>query len=421
MKTHVKRELTFRSVWDSAFLEASSSLKLQFQPAATTTKPPLSSTTPGKTPNSGGAMMDISLIQSPSEAVLLSHILTNRENNTTKHEAKRLEARGPLIIPLKSYYQPERKTTSNLPPPPTMVPVRREVLSPPTLPEPLSATMTPSVETDSVARTTPDPSKEVMFTPTPPPPYESPLLVANGYPSPTVHAAPVASNSHPSSVPPNMENEPSPDTSTPKRKEMSPQRMEHPTSPSTEKELTWTSTPKREEGPYQCTEDKTPTGTKSHMKDINSTPFTPSKVKKLSRKNKEKKGSARILSNVLGTVYKNVAPAVAHSSYAIGSTVVTKIAPAVASSSYKIGSAVTNKIAEKIVGNSSHDFRKANELKLHLLKELSEAKAALDIDNTAKEHLQGSNLELFRENVSLRAEFEQKLQMTRIEQVSGNS
>jgi hypothetical protein len=193
-----------------------------------------------------------------------------------------------------------------------------------------------------------------------------------------------------------MENEPSPYSSTPKRKEMSPQRMEHPTTPSTEKEGT-------------------------HNKDINSTPFTPSKVKKLSRKYKEKKSSARILSNVLGTVYKNVAPAVAHSSYAIGSTVVTKIAPAVASSSYKIGSAVTNKIAERIVGNSSQDFRKANELKLHLLKELSDAKAALDNDITAKQHLEGSNLELFRENVSLRAEFEQKLQMTRIEQVSGNS
>ena len=55
-----------------------------------------------------------------------------------------------------------------------------------------------------------------------------------------------------------------------------------------------------------------------------------------------------MVSRILCTVFNHVAPTVASSSYAIGSTVATKIAPAVASSSYAIGSATTIKIGEAI-------------------------------------------------------------------------
>lgn len=125
-----------------------------------------------------------------------------------------------------------------------------------------------------------------------------------------------------------------------------------------------------------------------------------------------------MLSRVLRTVYNNVAPVVASSTYAVGSTVATKIAPAVVSTSVTIGSKITNKLGEVIVGNSSGDFQEVNELKLQLLQELSHAKVALDIHDEDKQRLEQDNAKLFTENLSLRAEFEQKLQIAQVQRVS---
>jgi hypothetical protein len=150
-----------------------------------------------------------------------------------------------------------------------------------------------------------------------------------------------------------------------------------------------------------------------------STPFSPSNVKKLSKSRKKRDSPApRVLSRLLGSVYNSIAPAVVNSSYSIGSTVATTIVPAVASSSYVIGSAVTSKIGETIVGNSSLEFRKANEMKFELLDELSKAKAALDVQDIDKAELKHKMEALFRENLSLHAEFEQRAQSARIQQVS---
>jgi hypothetical protein len=125
-----------------------------------------------------------------------------------------------------------------------------------------------------------------------------------------------------------------------------------------------------------------------------------------------------MLSRALITAYKNVAPVVASSTYAVGSTVFTKIAPAVASTSVAIGTKVTNKLGEAIVGNSSSDFQKVNELRLQLLQELNHAKVALDIHDTDKQRFEQDSAKLFAENSSLRAEFEQKLHIAQIQRVS---
>jgi hypothetical protein len=148
------------------------------------------------------------------------------------------------------------------------------------------------------------------------------------------------------------------------------------------------------------------------------TPFSPSNVKKLSAKYQEEQGGPRMLSKVFMAVYKNVAPVVASSTYAVGSAVATKIVPAVASTSVAIGTKVTNKLGQVIVGNSSVDFQKANEMKLQLLQELGDAKLALDTYDSDKQHFEQDNAKLFAENLSLRAEFEQKLHIAQVQRVS---
>jgi hypothetical protein len=460
-KTHAKRELIFHSVWDSSFLETQSSLKLQFQ---STNKPPLKNSPPRKeeglasstkqvpmsTPSAENASaeksltpfsqaeafflrepatplpppifgskkplpikpnhnemdstMAFSLIKSPSEVVLLSHVLTNLEQRPNKREEKRVESNGPIIIPL-TYMR-----ASPVPPPSTFLPVRREMSRPPLSAPPSSGTPLNSTLNDSTGNS-PEQSKFVVFTPSPPASGGNALLATDGSTSPTIIDSPVAPHS-------------------PLRLTSilgSPTAVHERNSTPDSKQSTDSSTPvtkAKEDAPLSTPQEReklilrTPAKFIAPSDRMQTTPFSPSNVKKLSRKNQVEKRGPRMVSRILGTVYNNVAPAVAISSYAIGSAVASKIAPAVASSSYAIGSAVTTKIGEAIVGNSSLDFQKANNLKLQLLQELSHAKASLDIQDISKQELERNMNELFRENLSLRAEFEQKLQVTRVEHVS---
>ena len=153
---------------------------------------------------------------------------------------------------------------------------------------------------------------------------------------------------------------------------------------------------------------------------VNSSPFSPSGVKKLTTAVKSGKKQPQMLSRVLNKVYKDVAPAVVSSSYAVGSTVAKSIVPAVASSSYSLGSAMTTKIGEAIIGHSADELHKANELKFQLLQELSHAKAALDVQDNERSDLEHSISELFRENVSMREALEKMKGEMETRQVSTN-
>ena len=139
---------------------------------------------------------------------------------------------------------------------------------------------------------------------------------------------------------------------------------------------------------------------------LDGSPFSPSSVKKLTSATKNGRRRPQTLLRVLNTVYENVAPAVVSSSYAVGSTVAKNIVPNMAYSSYSLGSAVTTRIGEAIVGNSTDEFQKANELKFQLLQELSHAKAALDVHDNERSDLEHSIAELFRENMNLREALE---------------
>jgi hypothetical protein len=477
-KSHAVRKLTFRSAWDPAFLDTQSSLKLHFQP---TTKPPLKhpmpangtetglgstkksplsitipkvenistasckkypsiSKTTSKTDNvtsdddltplsqaeasflrepptplpppsltmlgakkptpfetKRGQMIDISLIQSPSEIALLSQTLTplGYENNYKS------DTKGPVIIPLKSSKFYQYGTTVLSPPPLTYSALRESILAP-------SASSETPVEVfkavgNSKEGTLDQRKQEASSSPHPESDEET-LPSTNGQAITIVTEAAIVtytSPDRPGSPPASLLNQ---SNVAPVAKISILGEGREGTSPATTS--------------GQVSSLSTPAKIVVPSDQMKSAPFSPSNVKKLSSKRQEEKMKPRLLLRVLGSVYNNVGPAVAHSSFAIGSTVANRIVPAVASGSYIIGSAVTTKIGERIVGNSSKDFEKANDLKMQLLRELGYAKAALGVRDTTKQQLEQNMDTLFKENLSIRAEFEQKIQIARVENVS---
>jgi hypothetical protein len=138
---------------------------------------------------------------------------------------------------------------------------------------------------------------------------------------------------------------------------------------------------------------------------LESSQFSPSKVKTLTHEQQKAgvTGGPRLLSRVFSSVYRNVGPAVATSTYVVGSAVVNKVVPTVASSSYALGSALTSKLGELMVGNSSDEFQKESAIKLQLLQELSQAKVALDIQGVERTKLEQVVGELLQDNNFLRA------------------
>jgi hypothetical protein len=427
-KSDLSRVIAFRSVWDTTFLETQTNLKFQPFAKPPLIKSPLSKSTPTRsypmtnpsplfsTPESSlpvpsqkpqsqaesqiapdkstppaslvtaikkdtpvGTVeppMDTDMVKSPSGLILLSAMLPKPENVTKAYS-------GPMIVPIKESQDPSLQAES----------LRA-----------MSLASVDSTSQCSIKQTTQQN-------------YSISLSAGDVYDAYVLHRPvqdyPIAATKDPQpQFSGTSENAPNCNSATQGAKHHS---------------LSTSDVQMLSESPRESTETikqyeepafSSPTKTTAHNDVMSLTPFSPSNVKKLSKSKKETDPSGpRVFSRVLGSVYNNVAPALVNS-YAIGSTVATTIVPAMASSSYVIGSAVTSKIGETIVGNSSREFRKANELKLELLNELSQAKAALDIQDTDKAGLKQSMEALFRENVSLRAEFEQRLQGARIQQVS---
>ena len=558
-KTHMRRELTVRSVWDPSFLETQSSLKLHLptasassssssssssSPSSTTETPgKLEETAPLNLPPSGGSLsrqvseddkthstsntyqstpnhqnrqlssssemnpfqhfetaatsapgtpnratptmegirnqsspilpqssssahvqdigMDISMIHSPSEVVLLSQAW--KTPGVIRVEAKKGHSNGPLIIPL---YQVGQYQLPPIPPPPPPMPNRSRIsegnrsndtsqyCTPPS-----TGPFTP--QTAEVERPSNRPYNEQfslhrhqqMDTPssivvTPPQLAASPLSTIHSS-GPISQVSPLPPNLSvldkimsdacgdcvPTPTPPRMDAQtffaigttpalcsPRPPAfSTPRQFQTSAQFE----SMSKKEATQWPVTPT----------NKSVSGSPTSPPALSAqTPFTPSNVKKIYSQHGKDPSKPRMLSRILTNVYNNLAPTVASSSYAIGTTVANKIAPTIAASSYAIGSTVATKIVpalastsiaigakvstkvgEAIIGNSTEDFNRMHQLKLELLKELSQARMALDVHDTERQRLEETNARLFRENLSLRAEFEQKLKISQVE------
>ena len=431
MRTHAVRVLTFRSVWDTSFLETQSSLKLQTTLTADTfdakddnkhtsksdftenlssensVSPscvtPLSKgetlfiqepITPLPTPifyeNDPSAEkllveIDTDLIRSPSESVLLAHSVEASE----KCPETTINSSHSVITPL------DATQTASEPTPFTFPAAKLQFLSPPPLPLP-SAAMPTNRTLNSSTKSSGVLNKAITLPPPPPPP-PPPKRIQNNFQG--QDGSPALPRNEPHTAPMLPREEESDVTKT-KRKTMTEtdkSRSVDTSAQSPSKNETSTGSIGMQ-APILSTPLQPTTSAQPEPK----TPFSPSNVKNLSRTQCEDKEGDRFVSRVLGTV--------ASSSYAIGS--------AVATSSYAIGSAVTTKIGEKIIGNSPQDFKKAHEAKLQLLRELSHAKAALDLQSISKHDLERNMSEVFRENVSLRAQFEHKLRMARIEYVS---
>lgn len=452
-RTESPRELTFKSPWDLTFLETQTSLKLQFH--NTPSKPPLRATFPVATkttkhdtpvkfppvhspyaaanptseemtpppqpgakfkvdpatpsvpttwankspdPTSGIDTMnasnvrplDINLIHSPSEMVLLS-----TTPGLPRQQSQKRKTDGPLIIPLKSNYTGHGQEASPLLPPPITASIDRKVVSSPTL---ISTGASSGALEYSKPSHFPD-LPQGTYSPNQSFDPEQPKII------------PVHKTTLPQSA---MSSNASEYFSSPRPKHTGHQQVSQDVIRKHDK-ASQSFVQRKCDSSAARSPDSTTVRAKTQTEE---TPFSPSNVRKLAQRYREEKVAPRLLARVFGSVFDNVAPAVASSSYAIGSTVATKIVPAVASSSYAIGSAVTTKIGEAIVGNSSDDFQKANKLKLELLKELSQAKADLDIGDSSKQELKRNMDRLFQENVSLRAEFEQKLQVSNVKHVS---
>ena len=438
-KSHATRELVFRPVWDASFLETQSSLKLQFQ-STSQTPPRNSPSRNAKTPNEVAmstpvrentstakkltpfheesetpllprtfgrkevsstkrnsneirSTLDLNLIHSPSEAVLLSHSFWLDSQPPSEEQERRVEdAHGPTIIPLKSTQE------SPVSPSSTFIPVTREKPGP-LLPGPFSpGTPINHTPNDSIGN-----SSRSAFTSSSPISNEKVLSESNDSSKTSGNVSLVARN-QPSGLTSDVE---SPTGLCNQRNdpESWSQSLNNLICPETEMNMVLTTPTKTLPQSVRSDASKT-------------TPFSPSKVKELSSTNDEGNWKPKMVSRVFGSLYKTVVPTVASSSYAIGSTVAKKIAPAVASTSYAVGSKVTTKIGEAIVGNSSHDFQEAKKMKLQLLKELSLAKAALDSQDVTKQELEKNMNELFRENVSLRTKFEQEQIRAKVEHVS---
>eukprot|EP00980_Cylindrotheca_fusiformis_P014770 scaffold4026_cov117-Cylindrotheca_fusiformis.AAC.5 len=146
--------------------------------------------------------------------------------------------------------------------------------------------------------------------------------------------------------------------------------------------------------------------------------FSPSGIKSLAkRKSLKEARNHAIVSRVFGMVYNSIAPIAASSSNAatsFRSVVSHSVAPMTASLS-----ALDSKVGYLVAGD--YDGRVENstgELKLQVLQELNCAKLAMDVHDVATEELERNMNELAHEKVFLRADFEKKLDDARLQHVS---
>lgn len=138
--------------------------------------------------------------------------------------------------------------------------------------------------------------------------------------------------------------------------------------------------------------------------------FSPSRVKALAASppapTQASATDTKPISKVLNTVYNSVAPT----------------AGVVASSSYNITSsltsAVSTKLGEVLVGHSSNEFNQAVEVKMQLLKELSQAKVCLDAEVQERERLKEAITEIEDSNQVQKDNLETQLQMLHERKVS---
>jgi hypothetical protein len=386
--TYVTRTLTFRSVWESTFLDSQSKLNhLRIQPMnsasakngdrpstpnannltcfkkqtiSSTAEPPrLPTMLPPPFPVTGTSilpaprrartrhtLMDITLIQSPSQIALLSHVLTQSKKSMPRRRQEKDESDGPMIFHLGNGREAQTKSTTSCPPSPPktfkIAPLDQDFSSPRTLNYGITADQVDGVHESDPSRSSP---------------------------------------------------------STPTRSNTVSLREANVTDPSyAEEDSSIVSTPAKLSDSFE-----------------HSQLFSPSGVKKLSETRPiEETGHHAMLSRVFGAVYNSIAPVVANSSCAVGSVrsaVSNTIAP-VASSSYA-------KIGEVIAGNSaSQDFTNTNALKSRVLQELSCAKIAMDVQDITKEEIERSMDELAHEKALLQADFEAKLDAARLQHVS---
>ena len=141
--------------------------------------------------------------------------------------------------------------------------------------------------------------------------------------------------------------------------------------------------------------------------------FSPSSVKKISLQGQAENLGQTTLSRVFETMYRSVGPAVTSSSSAIGFVVANKIAPV-----SSLGTKVANKIEEAISTRSFQDVEKVSQLKSKLLQELNSTKIAINAQDIVRKGFMQNMDDLAPENVSLRAEFQEKLYAAKIQHVS---
>jgi hypothetical protein len=395
--TCVTRTLTFRSVWEAPFLDSQSKLNhLRLQPMnsasgknkdrpstpnannfscfkkqtiSSTAEPPrLPRMLPPPFPVTGTSsspkprrvrtrhtLMDITLIQSPSQMALLPHILTHSKKPMPRRRQEKAESDGPMILHLDNGREAQKKSTTFCPP------------SPP--------------KTFKIAST----------------PRESPL--DQRFSSPRTLNYGIT----PDQVDEIHESAPSCSSRlTPTRSNTVSIREANVTDPSyAQEDSSILSTPAKFSDSLE-----------------HSQLFSPSGVKKLSETRPiEETGHHAMLYRVFGTVYNSIAPVVANSLCAVSSVRsagCNTIAP-VASSSHAIGS----KSGEVIAGGSaSPDFTNTSALKSRVLQELSCAKIAMDVQDIANKEIDRSMDELAHAKALLQADFEAKLDAARLQHVS---
>jgi hypothetical protein len=130
--------------------------------------------------------------------------------------------------------------------------------------------------------------------------------------------------------------------------------------------------------------------------------FSPSNVHKLTSSYGDANDRPRSLSKVIRAMYANFAPIFA------------------TSSPKGNGAIVTNSVGVPVfVGKESWvQESPVHESKMNLLEELTQTKAALDFRDTSNHELHENLDRLFRENVALHQQFEEKLRIARSEHVS---
>lgn len=387
------RTLIFRSVWESSFLDSQSKLNhICLEPGTSISKqhvdrpatPNAHNLTSVKkkviipNPNSHGLvqmlpkpfpvigssiyptprraqkhenLMDIMLIQSPSQIALLPHVRTRSKRSMSRQRQEKQEADGPMIIHLSS--DPEMKKE-------------------------LNSFSSPSPPTVCNAALTPRSSPIVQM-------LSVPRTLNYGITANERGEAP-ASDTSPSY------------TGTPRSS--SQNRWNNTETSFTDEDSSIISTPAKLSDSVE----------QSQL-------FSPSDVKKLSKRAAvADSGHHALLSRVFGTVYNSIAPVVANSSCAVGSiqsVAACTIGP-VTSLSYGVG----GKIGDAISCASTPQY--VRQTKSKVLQELSCAKIAIDVQDIAHQELERSMNELAHEKALMRADFEAKLEGTRLQHVSSH-